>query len=262
MAYTLGFAGGGRIARIMLGGWVRNGAAITRVKFAEPDDSAAELLLSRVPGPLERVSRVSELVDCEFIFLAVHPPAIPTVTAELSGKLKPESVVVSLAPKVTISQLQRQLGGFPNVARVIPNAPSLVGMGYNPVCLAKGFPDAQMVRLMSLLQILGKAPFVSESHLELYALLTGMGPTYFWPQFYELRSILTNLGLPPHYFETAMDQMLLGTLAVMEQSSLSESDVLDLIPVKPLAEIEGTLRQAYRDKLLAIYEKIRPVAES
>jgi len=262
MAYTLGFAGGGRIARIMLGGWVRNGASIARVKFVDPDDRAARLLLSQVSGPLERVSQVSELVDSEFIFLAVHPPAIPTVTAELSGKLKPESVVVSLAPKITISQLQQQLGGFPNVARVIPNASSLVGMGYNPVRLAKGFPEAQMVRLMSLLQILGKAPFVSESHLELYALLTAMGPTYFWPQFYELRSILTGLGLSPEDFQAALRDMVLEALATMEASCLSEAEVMDLIPVKPLGEFEATLRQAYRDKLPAIYEKIRPVAEN
>ena len=261
MAYTLGFAGGGRIARIMLGGWFRSGAPIARVKFAEPDDGAANLLLSRVSGTLERVSQVAELIDSQFIFLAVHPPAIPAVTAELSGKLNPGCVVVSLAPKFTLSQLRRQLGDFPNIARVIPNAPSLVGKGYNPVCVAEGLSETQKASLLTLLEVLGKSPLVPESHLELYALLTGMGPTYFWPQFYELRSILTGLGLPPEDFQAALHDLVLGALATMNDSSLSETDVLDLVPPKPLGEIEGTLRQAYRDKLLAIYEKIRPVAE-
>ena len=44
----------------------------------------------------------------------------------------------------------------------------------------------------------------------------------------------------------------------MFDSRLDASAVQDLIPVKPLADLEQTVLEAYRTKLKAVFEKIKP----
>lgn len=44
----------------------------------------------------------------------------------------------------------------------------------------------------------------------------------------------------------------------MNESGLNAEQVQDLIPVKPLADAQPALLEAYRTKLTAILEKIRP----
>ena len=89
-------------------------------------------------------------------------------------------------------------------------------------------------------------------------LCLAMGPTYFWPTLYELVALGESFGLDRSEAATAVKQMLAGTVATMLESGLDAAAVQDLVPVKPLADLEQTILDAYRMKLKAVYEKIKP----
>lgn len=99
---------------------------------------------------------------------------------------------------------------------------------------------------------------MTEGKLEAYAITTAMSPTYFWPQFYELHALAESFGLSPTEAREGIWQTVCGTLATMYNPGLDRASVEDLIPVKPLGEIEPSMREAYRTKLPAIMAKIRP----
>jgi pyrroline-5-carboxylate reductase len=46
----------------------------------------------------------------------------------------------------------------------------------------------------------------------------------------------------------------------MAKSGLSSAEVMDLVPVRPLAEDEPSVRMAYRTRLRAVFDRIRPAA--
>jgi hypothetical protein len=52
--------------------------------------------------------------------------------------------------------------------------------------------------------------------------------------------------------------MVGGAVATMTESGLGPDDVQDLIPVKPLADLQSALLDGYRTKLRGAMEKIRP----
>jgi pyrroline-5-carboxylate reductase len=85
-----------------------------------------------------------------------------------------------------------------------------------------------------------------------------MGPTYFWPLLYELIGLGMSFGLSQSEAETGLRHMLAGTVATMCSSGLDRASVQDLVPVKPLADVEQMIIEAYRTKLTAVFEKIRP----
>ena len=109
-----------------------------------------------------------------------------------------------------------------------------------------------------LLRPLGECHETEEQKLEAFAVLTGMGPTYFWPMFYELMALGESFGLDHSESAQGVRQMLSGAVATMLDSGLDAAAVQDLVPVKPLADIEQATLEAYRTKLKAVFDKIKP----
>jgi pyrroline-5-carboxylate reductase len=213
---------------------------------------------SSLHGAIEVSADAAGAAGQDVVFLAVHPPAIVDAVATIKECLRPDAILVSLAPKFTIAKLTGLLGGFERIARAIPNAPSLIGQGYNPVAFGAAFGPDDKTGVGELLSSLGECPEVDESHLEAYAILSAMGPTYFWPQLYELIAIGESFGLSRDAAHTAVDKMLWGTAATMKESGLSPEGVQDLIPVKPMADEVAALVSAYGAKLAGLMEMIKP----
>ncbi len=255
---SLGFIGGGRIVRVLLQGWARAGISLGEVVVCDPADSVVVRLLTECKSYKLKRGDYAMVGGQDILFVAVHPPAIAEMAAAVAKTLRAESIVVSLAPKFTIAKLAELFGGFLRIARVIPNAPSLVGRGFNPVAWSESLREADRQVVRQLLAPLGESPEVAEGTLEAYAVVAAMGPTYFWPQWEELAALGQEFGLADAGARKAVCAMLLGAVATLFDSGLSPAEVMDLVPVQPLGEFEPTLREAYRTRLPAIMNKIRP----
>ncbi|MCF7674591.1 MAG: NAD(P)-binding domain-containing protein [Akkermansiaceae bacterium] len=256
-AKTIGFIGGGRVTGIILEGWRRQNALPANIMVSDCNAGTLAKLKERFPH-LETVEDNPAAAAREIVFLAVHPPVMAEVAAEIKSSLKPGATVVSLAPKFTLAKLSEMLGGFQRLARVIPNAPSVVGCGFNPAAFAPGITPADKALLCALLEPLGEHPEVAESKLEGYALLTGMGPTYLWFQLQALREVAAGFGLDDAEIARGLEQMVGGAVATLLESGLAPAAVMDLIPVKPLAEMESQVTECYHTRLAALYQKIKP----
>ena len=55
-----------------------------------------------------------------------------------------------------------------------------------------------------------------------------------------------------------ISEMLWGTTETLFNSGLDYSKVIDLVPVKPMAEHENTIREFYKTNLNGLYQKIKP----
>jgi pyrroline-5-carboxylate reductase len=252
---TVGFVGGGRITAIFLEALGGTGLDLARVTVSDTDPEVLAKRTEQFP-PITTTSDNRAAASCERVFLALHPPAAKAVLPELGGALRPDAAVVSLAPVLTIEKLSALLGGFDRLARVIPNAPSVVGAGFNPVTFGTGLPVEPRAELEALLDGLGAHPVVPEETLEAYAILAAMGPTYFWFQWQALRELAGSFGLGTEETDAALRAMLEGASQTFFDSGRPYDAVVDLVPVKPLAEAEPQIRQAYDEKLGGLYRKL------
>jgi pyrroline-5-carboxylate reductase len=252
---TAGFVGGGRITRILVGGWARDCALPGRILVHEPDREAAAALAD--VGPAIEFVSASAVAAADVVFLAVHPPALVAAAAGLKPSLGGAAVLVSLAPKIPIAAIEHATGTN-RIARMIPNAASLVSRGYNPITFGIGLDRQARRSLLELVAAWGRAPEVPEEQLEAYAILTAMGPTYLWYQWQALREVSVALGLSATATDVALRQMVEGALATLLDAGLTPQATMDLVPVKPLAELEPAVAEAYRTALPALHAKIRP----
>jgi pyrroline-5-carboxylate reductase len=254
---SIGFVGGGRVARIMLEGWQRAGAMPARLVVSDPNGASLDALKSRFPSIDVCLGDNCAAAGEQLVFLGLHPPAFADSLPSLASSLRPDAIVVSLAPKVTIARLSSLLGGFDRIARVIPNAPSVMGSGFNPVAFGPALGDSERDGVLGLLSPLGASPVVEEMTLEAYAITAAMGPTYLWFQLYELRDLACSFGLSDEAATTAVEQMALGAVETMN-SALAPAEVMDLVAVHPLADFEPAILEQYRARLGAVMERVRP----
>ena len=162
-----------------------------------------------------------------------------------------------LAPKITIDSISEHLGGFKRIIRLLPNAPSIVNAGFNPTVFSSAFALEEKEDILSLFRVLGECPEVKEETIEAYAIAIAMGPTYFWFQLDELQKLGESFGLTSDDLHDGLKQMVIGAAKTMFESGLSTTEVMDLIPAKPLAEGEAGIRSLYETKLNALFNKLK-----
>jgi len=253
---TIGFIGGGRVARIILEGWSRAGKMPARVTVVDPSRDALARLQARCPGIA--VADLATAAAQDVVFLALPPAALPAALPAVRAALRPGALVVSLAPKFTVAALAAALGAPERVARVIPNGPSVIGAGFNPAYFPPGMPDDARRVVGDLLAPLGESPLVAEEKLEAYAVVTAMGPTYFWFQFQALREQAAAFGLDERETARALRRTVCGAARTLLESGLTPAEVMDLTPSKPLAEMEPVVAELFRTRLPAMLLKIKP----
>lgn len=255
MSNTIGFVGGGRITAIFLHAWKAKGLALDSIVVSDSDPGVLGRLQAQFPSIGTTPDNHSPMGQ-NIVFLALHPPVMKTLLPELGPSLRGETTVVSLAPVLTFAKLSALLKGHTRLVRMIPNAPSLIAKGYNPVAFGSGTVPEDRDRLAALFEALGQAPEIPESNLEAHAILTAMGPTYFWPQWQALRKLGDSFGVAPQSLDQGLAAMLHGAVDLLFDSGLSFEEVMDTIPVKPLAEAQATILAPFHEKLPALHARL------
>lgn len=254
---TIGFIGGGRITHLILTAWKHTGDWPDRIVVSDPDAKVLHKLKKDIPEIIAVESDNKKTAEQEYIFIAVHPPVLMNVLSDIKGVIKQKSIIISLAPKIKIDKIQMALNGHSKIVRMIPNAPSIINLGYNPVCYSPTVNNEEKKLLGRLFQNLGQYPTVAEDKLEAYAIISAMGPTYFWFQMDELYRLGLSFGLSDQELKITMEQMITGAAKTLFTSSMSYEEVTNLIPVKPLTDDENTIRDIYHSKLNTLYQKLK-----
>ncbi len=254
---SIGFMGGGRITRIILGGLQRAGKFPQKVLVSDTDADVLARLTKEFSGIISAGADNSCPAACDLVMVSLHPPVLMDALQRIKSDIKPGAVVVSLAPKLTLSNLSAILDRHARIVRMIPNAPSIMNRGYNPVAFSRAIPRNEKAALAELFNTFGECPEVPEKDLEAYAIITAMGPTYLWFQWQALCELGKTFGLADKAVKDAVAKMAAGAVQTMFNSGLSPEEVMDLVPVKPLTEDEGAIRTMYMNRLTALFNKLK-----
>jgi pyrroline-5-carboxylate reductase len=253
---SLGFIGGGRVTRILLQAFKNKNAYFSKIVVTDTNPDVAGNLKKSFPEI--QVENVSDAARQDIVFISLHPPVVMDTLELIKGIINNNTIVISLAPKITVAKISSKLSQVKNIARLIPNATSFINEGYNPVCFSSEFAREEKHMVLDLLKLMGNTFEVPEEKLESYAILSAMLPTYFWFQWKELAEIGQKIGLSEKESNDSINDTLIASLKLMFKSGLTPQEVMDLIPVKPIGEHESQIAEIYKTKLLGLFEKIKP----
>jgi len=254
---SLGFLGGGRITRIFLQAFANKKADFRRIVIYDTDPDVLDKLKNKYA-----YIRIAEtpvaVASQDIVFIALHPPVIMEMLEEIKDSFNNQTVVISLAPKITMDRIIDKIGSTKKIVRSIPNATSYINEGYNPVCFSTDITGDEKLDLLVILNLLGHTFETIENKLESYAIMSAMLPTYFWFQWKVLLEIGEQIGLNDHECKESIQETTRSAINLLFNSGLNPEEVMDLIPVKPIGEHETEILGCFKAKLLPLFDKIKP----
>ncbi len=253
---SIGFIGGGRITRIFLQGLSNKKALPKSINVFEPNAETLEALQADFPL-VTATSSAAEAATQKIVFVAVHPPVVMETLQAIKDAVTETTIVISLAPKISLEKMASILPSK-QLARMIPNATSFINEGYNPIAFASEFDKKDKNQLLKFLKKLGKTFETEEAKLESYALVSAMLPTYFWFQWQAMHDVALQTGLSEKEANKAIKATLEKAITLYYKSGLTPTEVMDLIPVKPIGEHETEITEIYQTKLMGLFDKIKP----
>jgi pyrroline-5-carboxylate reductase len=256
MKTSLGFIGGGRVTKIFLGGFKNKSVKFDSIIVYDLNPERLDSLKTIWPE-IEIAATPEDAARANVVILAVHPPVIMETLDKIAGVVNENSIIISLAPKVTIAKMSAKLP-TKKIVRMIPNATSYCNEGYNPVAFHEAMDNKEKKQVKKLFKPLGKIFETEESKLEGYAIISAMLPTYFWFQWKELHNIALQIGLSSGEAQKAVSVTLKKNLKLYYKSGMTSAEVMDLIPLKPIGENEEEIKAIFNSKLLGLYGKIKP----
>lgn len=250
----IGFIGSGRAAAFMIDGLTRTGKDLDFTVMDANLAVSAELARSR-PFVKDAGSDYAAVGKADILFVVLHPQNMQAGCEAVAPVLSKNTIVISLAPKASIASLSTWLG-TKKIVRYLPNAATGEGKGYNPVAYGEELSDPERESVGALLSTLGDMPEVEEKNIETYAVLSAMGPTYLWPILDELIQRGVAYGLDANESARLVSRMAVACAEMIEHSGKDYATRMNMIPSKPMADIEQDLRGMFRGKLDAIHAKL------
>jgi pyrroline-5-carboxylate reductase len=150
-------------------------------------------------------------VDTDVLTLSVKPQTMRTVLTELSGRVPPDTLVVSIAAGVPLKTVGEGLGSG-RVARAMPNTPGRINRGITVWTATDAVTPAQRDQASLLLGALGAEVFVEdEKYLDMATALSGTGPAYVFLFMESLVDAGVRLGLPRYLAERLVTETVSGS---------------------------------------------------
>ena len=228
-ADKIGFIGGGQMAKALASGAVRAGlVTIEQLVVAEPNPQQREAFVAEV-GKVAMCGQATEvLAACDRVVLAVKPQVLKHLGPELSGKIGPQHLLVSIAAGISLPQLQELLG-TKRIVRVMPNTPCQVGAGVSAIAADISANERDVAWVEQLMNAVGLTVRVPDNLLHAVTGLSGSGPAYIYLVIEALSDGGVAQGLPRELATKLAAQTVLGAAQMVLDTELHPGQLKDQV---------------------------------
>lgn len=261
----IGFIGLGNMATAMIGGMLKEqvataGDMIGKARTAATEEKVKTKFNINIAGSNAEVAQAADV-----LFLAVKPIFFPEVIGEIRDKVRPDTLVVSIAAGRTLSYIKEAFGREDcKIVRCMPNTPALVLEGCTGVCAGENVTEEELERVLGLLNAFGKASVVPERLMDVVVGVSGSAPAYVFMFIEAMADEAVAEGMPRKQAYEFAAQAVLGSAKMVLETGMHPGELKDMVcspggttiqAVKVLEEMG--LRAAVMDAMEACIEKSR-----
>jgi pyrroline-5-carboxylate reductase len=181
-------------------------------------------------------SAAEAVLGADTVLLALPPAAVQSVVSDIRQVLQQRQIILSLAGAVPLSYIEGLAGEGIAVMRIMPNTPSLIGQGMNPVCYGKYVSGQAKEAVDELLTVLGDSVVVADEQMNWCTGLTGAAPRYVFAVIEALAEAGVEAGLDRAKAVRMAAQVVAGSGLAVLQSGLDIEELKALTPLQPLDE--------------------------
>ena len=165
----------------------------------------------------------------DVILLVVKPQDLQALLQEIAPTINKGALLLSFAAGKRIDFIASHLGTGNPIVRIMPNTPTLIGLGAAGYSCGAGVSLEQRSFVSSLLSAAGKAIEIDESLQSAVTATSGSGPAYFFAFVEAMIDGAITLGLSRENATTLTIQTITGSAALLEKSGDSPTTLREKV---------------------------------
>jgi pyrroline-5-carboxylate reductase len=211
------FIGGGNMASAMIGGLLQQGWQAGALRAIDIAREARERLAREFSvATAATINADSVAADC--LVLAIKPHQMREAAHALRPHLRAQ-LVVSVAAGIRLADLQRWLGGYARLVRVMPNTPALVRAGISGLYAPASVSRADRDRAEQIMGAVGVTLWLEdEAQIDAVTAISGSGPAYVFYFIEALQQAAVELGFDAAAARRLALQTFAGSVQLAAQS--------------------------------------------
>lgn len=225
----IGFIGCGNMARAILGG-------IQKQNLVPAEDLIASAKTEATREKIRRELKIRAAEEnreaaafADVLILAVKPVYMEEVIQEISESVRPETLVVTLAPGKTLQWLDSTFGKPTKLVRTMPNTPALVGEGMTALCPNSFVTPEELENVERIFRSCGKTQVVPESMIDVVVGASGSSPAYVFLFIEALADAAVADGMPRKQAYEFAAQSVLGSAKMVLETGLHPGELKDMV---------------------------------
>lgn len=268
MEKKIGFIGLGNMGSAIISGLLSK-------EIVKPENVLGYDKMEGVSEKLHQQLKITPVTDLkqaaqesDILFLAVKPNILSEVLPTISGDIRKETIVISIAAGKTIAYLEELLGRTDvKIVRCMPNTPAMVLEGATGVCANQNVdPVTEMPEVMKLLGAFSLAIQVPEKLMDVVVGVSGSSPAYVFMFIEAMADAAVAAGMPRNLSYQFAAQAVLGSAKLMLETGKHPGELKDMVcspggttiqAVKVLEELG--FRGAVMDAVEACIEKSKNI---
>ena len=179
-----------------------------------------------------------EVLDADYIFLAVKPQFLGDVFAEISGNISPKSVVISMAAGVKIEKL-KNWAPKARFVRMMPNVCAMIGEAMTAVVADSSVTAEEFKTAQEILSAAGKVEVVPEKLMDCVTAVSGSGPAFVFMFIEALADAAVRCGMPRSQAYTYAAQTVYGSAGMVLETGTNPAVLKDMVCSPAGTTIEG-----------------------
>ena len=214
------------------------------------------------------VNSEKELAEnCNIIILSVKPHIIPIVLKNLSGNVKKDTIILTIAAGISISVIENALGEDKKVVRTMPNTPAQVLSGMTAVTFNKNIENSEKEIIFKFLNSFGKSVEIEEKLIHAYTGISGSLPAYVYMFMEALADGGVLCGIPRNKAYEIVAQTVAGSAKMLLETGKHPGQLKDEVCSPAGTTIEavrvlenGNFRGNVIEAVVACTEKSKEMA--
>ena len=207
-----------RLATLANGGETPLGPAVTVTTASRRAASELPDNVVRLDLETDADANRQAVAHADLVLLAVKPPLVPGLAAEIASALRPGTTVVSVAAGVTCASIEAALPAGTAVLRAIPNTPALIGLGITGLARGAAAGDDAAEAARWVFEQVGWVLEVPESRLDALTAVSGSGPAYLYLVIEAWTDAAVHRGFSPEEARRLVLGTVIGAAQLMETS--------------------------------------------
>lgn len=225
----IGFIGCGNMARAMIGGIRKQNLVPSEDLMASAKTEATRKKIRDELGIRAARNNAEAAAFADVLILAVKPVYMEEVIEEIAEHVRPETIVVTLAPGKTLQWLDSTFGRPTKLVRTMPNTPALVGEGMTALCPNSFVTEEELEAVVRIFSSFGKTEVVPEHMIDIVVGASGSSPAYVFLFIEAMADAAVADGMPRAMAYEFAAQSVLGSAKMVLETGKHPGELKDMV---------------------------------